>query len=423
MAISRRTFVRGGVSAFTLSFAAPAFLSELALAQGSARRNLVVLYLSGGNDALSTLVPYTDPDYYARRPTIAIPAAQVLQIGSDSRGAALGLHPRLTGLRSIYNSGRLAVVQRTGYPNSSRSHFEGTDIWSTGDPRSPQGTGWLGRYLDMLPGPIDPLTAWTTTRETPRTLLARTASVPAIPSVSGYAFASPNQGIGQEGQYARESATRISSHVPVDRPHLAFVNTTAQAAFATLDRVAQINTYVPSVAYPNNGFAQALRSIAGAMAKGIGTRIFWVQTGGYDTHASQNPNAANGSYTNLMGTLDGGLFAFYNDLQNQGLLRDTLVLQFSEFGRRISENGSQGTDHGAAGLMMLMGGGVRGGIYGTSAALRGTPDNPALENEGRDVRHETDFRAVYARVIDSWLGGDSAAVLGADFRAGAPAVL
>ena len=421
MPVTRREFVRGGVSAFTLSFAAPAFLSELALAQGRSQRNLVVLYLSGGNDSLSTLIPYNDPEYYARRPSIAIPAGQVLQIGSDSAGTALGLNPRLGGLRTIFNSGRLAIVQRTGYPNSSRSHFEGTDIWSTADPRAPQGTGWLGRYLDMLPGPIDPLTAWTTTRETPRTLLARTVGVPAIPSVQGYAFASPNGAV--DAQFARESATRISSHLPVDRPHLAFVNATAQAAFATLDRVAQIGTYTPSTQYPNNGFGQALRAVAGAMVSGVGTKVFWVQTGGYDTHASQNPNQPNGSYSTLMTTLNDGLFAFYSDLRNQGLLNDTLLLQFSEFGRRITENGSQGTDHGAAGAMMLMGGGVRGGIYGTAANLRSTPDNPALENNGGDIRHQTDFRSVYARVIDSWLGGDSAAVLGADFRGGAPNVL
>jgi uncharacterized protein (DUF1501 family) len=421
MPITRREFVRGGVSAFTLSFAAPAFLSDLARAQGRSRRNLVVLYLSGGNDALSTLVPYTDAQYYARRPSIAIPASQVLQIGTDSSGIPLGLNPRLTGLRTIFNSGRLAIVQRTGYENSSRSHFLGTDIWSTADPRSPQGTGWLGRYLDTLPSPVDPLAAWATTRETPRTLQARTVGVPSIPSVSGYAFASPNG--GTDAVHARESAVRISSHVPVDRPHLAFVNATAQAAFATLDRVAEVGRYVPSVVYPNNGFAQALRTIAGAIVTRVGTSVYWVQTGGYDTHASQNPNQANGSYASLMTTLNDGLFAFYQDLQNQGLLGDTLVLQFSEFGRRIGENGSQGTDHGAAGLMMLMGGGVRGGLYGTAARLTPTPDNPTLENNGGDVRHETDFRSVYARVIDSWLGGNSVQVLGADYRAGAPAVL
>ena len=421
MPITRREFVRGGVAAFTVSFAAPAFLSDLARAQGRSRRNLVVLYLSGGNDALSTLVPYTDAQYYARRPALAIPASNVIQIGSDRAGNALGLNPRLTGLKRIFDSGRLAIVQRTGYPNSSRSHFQGTDIWSTADPGSPQGTGWLGRYLDLLPSPVDPLAAWSTVRETPRTLMARTVGVPSIPSVGGYAFASPNG--GADALAARDTAARIASHLPDDMPHLSFVNLTARDALATLDRVAQVNTYVSSVTYPNNGFAQALRAVAGAMAKGIGTKVFWVQTGGYDTHAGQNTNAANGAYAGLMATLNDGLFAFYSDLQNQGLLNDTLVLQFSEFGRRISENGSQGTDHGAAGLMMVMGGTVKGGIYGTAANLRATPDNPALENAGGDVRYETDFRSVYAKVIDSWLGADSRTVLGADFRTNAPGFL
>jgi uncharacterized protein (DUF1501 family) len=421
MAISRRDFVRGGVAAFTMGFSAPAFLSDLARAQGRSRRTLVVLYLSGGNDALSTVIPYTDSQYYARRPTIAVPAANVLQIGTDRAGTPLGLNPRLAGLKSIFDAGRLAIVQRTGYPNSSRSHFLGTDIWSTAYPRSPQGAGWLGRYLDTLPAPVDPLSGWSTVRETPRTLLARTVGVPSIPSVGAYAFASPNT--AADAAHAREAALRIASHVPADRPHLAFVNATAQGAFATLDRVAEVASYAPSVAYPNNGFAQALRAIAGAMARDVGTKVFWVQTGGYDTHAGQNPNAANGAYANLMRTLDEGLTAFYRDLENQGLLHDTLILQFSEFGRRVSENGSAGTDHGAGGVMMAIGGAVRGGLYGTAARLAAAPDNPTLENNGADVRHETDFRSVYAKVIDAWLGADANAVLGGDFRGGAPPFL
>jgi uncharacterized protein (DUF1501 family) len=415
MAMNRRDFVRGGVAAFTVGFAAPSFLTDIARAQGRSRRNLVVLYLSGGNDGLSTLVPYTDPQYFARRPTLAIPAATVLQIGSDSSGRPLGLNPRLTDLRTIFNSGRLAVIQRTGYPNSSRSHFQGTDIWSTADPSAPQGVGWLGKYLDRMPAPVDPLTAMATVRETPRTLLARTVGVAAIPNVAEYAFASPNT--GAEAQAGRLSATRIASHVPVDQPHLAFVNSTAQDAFATLDRVAQVATYTPSVAYPNNGFGQALRMVAGAISRGLGTSIYWVQTGGYDTHAGQNTNVANGSYNNLMTTLNGGLFAFYRDLLNQGLLSDTLLIQFSEFGRRISENGSSGTDHGAASMMMAMGGSVRGGIYGTAPSLAAN-GNPTLENNNQDIRYETDFRSVYAKVIDNWLGSDSAAILGGDYRNG-----
>jgi uncharacterized protein (DUF1501 family) len=417
--LTRREFIRDGVAAFTVSFAAPAFLCDLARAQGSSRRNLVVLYLSGGNDALSTLVPYNDGFYASRRPTLAVPAGTVLQIGTDRGGTALGLHPRLTGLKQIFDAGRLAIVQRTGYPNSSRSHFLGTDIWSTGDPGSPQGTGWLGRYLDTLPGPIDPLVGWNTARETPRTLVSRTVGVPAIPSVAGYAFASPNG--GNEALLERSTAASIASHMPIDRPNLSFVNGSAIAALATLDRVATVAAYQPSTPYPNNGFGQALRAIAGVMSRGIGTKIFWVQTGGYDTHAGQNTN--NGAYATLMATLNDGLSAFYNDLQNQGLLGDTVILQFSEFGRRIAENGSNGTDHGAGGLMMAVGGSVRGGIYGTAANLNPVPDNPTLENNGNDVRFETDFRSVYAKVIDSWLGADSAAILGGNFRGGAPGIL
>ena len=415
MAITRRDFVRGGVAAFTVSFAAPRFISELALAQGSARRNLVVLDLSGGNDALSTLIPYTDAQYYARRPTLAVPAASVLQIGTDAAGHPLGLHPRLTGLRSIFNAGRLAVLQRTGYANSSRSHFEGTDIWSTANPSSPSGFGWVGRYLDGLPVPIDPLTGWSTAGTVPQTFQGRTTAVPAIPNAQTYAFLSPNT--GADAGFARDTATRIASHLPVDRPHLAFVNGTAQAAFETLDRVAQVGAYRPTVTYPNNGLGRALRTVAGAMARQIGTRVFWVQTGGFDTHAGQGTNA-NGAYAGLMATLDGALLAFYNDLANQGLLGDTLVLQFSEFSRRIDENASQGTDHGAAGIMLAIGGGVRGGLYGTAPNLRNAPDNPTLENNGTDVHYDIDFRSVYATVIDRWLGGNSAAVLGGSFTGG-----
>ena len=204
--------------------------------------------------------------------------------------------------------------------------------------------------------------------------------------------------------------------MPVDRPELAFVYGSTQAALATLDRVATVASYKPSPAYPNTGFAQALQAVAGAMTKSIGTRVFYVTTGGFDTHSAQNVNATNGAYYNLMGTLNDGLLAFYNDLKAQGLLEDTLVLSFSEFGRRISENGSGGTDHGSASVMMAMGGKVNGGLYGTAPNLNTDPANPTLENGAGDVKYETDFRSVYARVLDNWLGADSTALLGGNFR-------
>src|SRR6187397_550407 len=149
MKVTRRAFVKGGLAAFTVTYAAPEFLCEVARAQGARTRNLVILYLSGGNDSLSMLVPFNDPFYGSRRQGIAV--SNVLPVGSDASRVALGLHPRLTGLSQIFNQGRLALVQRTGYPNQSRSHFQGTDIWSTADPGNPAGFGWLGRYLDSLP--------------------------------------------------------------------------------------------------------------------------------------------------------------------------------------------------------------------------------------------------------------------------------
>jgi len=413
MKVTRRQFVKGGVAAFTVTFAAPEFLSDLARAQGAHTRNFVVLYLSGGNDALSMLVPYNDPFYYSRRPTIAVPAGQVLQVGTDASRAALGLHPRLTGLKQIFDQGRLALIQRTGYENQSRSHFLGTDIWSTADPDNSQALGWVGRYLDSLPSPVDPLVGWNTTASLPHVLAARTA-VPAIASPAGYSFVSPNA--GAEATAERATALRIASHVPVDRPELAFVYGSAQAAMATLDRVATVAQYTPSLTYPNTGFGQALRAVAGAMNKGIGTRVFYVTTGGFDTHSAQNVNAANGAYYNLMATLNDGLIAFHDDLKNQGLLDDTLVLSFSEFGRRITENGSAGTDHGAASVMLAMGGKVSGGLYGTAARLNTDASNPTLENGAADIHFETDFRSVYARVLDNWLGTDSTRLLGGNFR-------
>ena len=283
MKVTRRQFVKGGVAAFTVTFAAPEFLSDLARAQGAHVRNLVVLYLSGGNDSLSMLIPYNDPFYHSRRPTLAVPAANVLQIGADSSGVALGLHPRLTGLKQIFDQGRLALIQRTGYPNQSRSHFQGTDIWSTANPNNsvgprvgrplPRFAAVAGRSAGRLEHDVEPA--------------ARPAgghvAVPAIASPSSYAFSSPNS--GAEAAAEKNAAVRINSHVPVDRPQLAFVYGSAQAALATLDRVATVASYAVAWRIPNHRFGQALQAVAGAMAKGIGTKVFYVTTGGFDTHS------------------------------------------------------------------------------------------------------------------------------------------
>ena len=193
------------MAAFTVSFAAPAFLSDIARRPGRPRAQPCRVVPErrqrraqhGGAVRQRGLLP-------RRQPTIAVPAGNVLQVGTDASGTTVGLHPRLTGLKQVFDAGRLAVVQRSGYPNSSRSHFQGTDIWSTADPANPSGPGWLGRYLELLPQPLDPLTGWNTVRETPRTLLSRFVGVPAIPDPRTYAFNSPNS--GNEALFARQAA-------------------------------------------------------------------------------------------------------------------------------------------------------------------------------------------------------------------------
>ncbi len=422
MQFTRREFLKGGAAAFTIGFGAPGLLGDLARAQTAGpARQLVVLFLNGGNDSLSFLAPYVDPFYASRRPTQAIPAASVLQLGTDAGGTPLGLHPSLTGLRDLYNQGRVAIIQRTGYRNQSRSHFLGTDIWSTGNPLNASGDGWLGRYLEALPPVVDPLTAWNSTGATPRALMGD-VQVPAISNPRNYVYSLING--GTEGTYERTAARRIVSHVPIGLPHVSLVTESAMNALDTVDRVATVTTYTPTVTYPTTGFASTMRTVAGAIVRGLGTRIFWVQLGGFDTHANQGTNDATGSYTRLMATLNDAIVAFCQDLANQGLLDSTMLLQFSEFGRRINENGegaTAGTDHGAATTMMAIGGAVRGGIYGTAPNLQPFSGNPTLENNNNDLKFETDFRSVYARAIDQWFGADSVSLLGGDFRAGSPA--
>ena len=210
------------------------------------------------------------------------------------------------------------MVQRTGYQNSSRSHFQGFDIWGTANPTDATGPGWLGRYLDTLPSPVDPLVGWNTSRETPRALMARTVGVPAITNPATYSFASPNA--GAEAGFERAAAV-ADLVAPAGRPPAPGVRQLHGAGGARHARPrghggAPTGRRSP---IPNNGFAQALQAVAGAMYRQIGTKVFWVATGGYDTHANQNP--INGAYRTLMTTVDDGLTAFDTDLQQPGPAR------------------------------------------------------------------------------------------------------
>ena len=378
----------------------------------------MVLYLSGGNDALSMLIPYNDTFYYSRRPTLAVPAGNVLQIGTDSSRVALGLHPRLTGLKADLRPRAARVHPADRLQNQSRSHFQRHRHLVDGQSRAIRRvSAGSGRYLDSLPSPVDPLVGWNTTGDLPHVLQACHVAVPAIPNRGTYAFPSPNarrRSGGRAGDGAAHQHPRAgrSARAGVRLRHV------AGGAWRRSTAWRRWLPTRPTVTYPEH----RLRSgpPGGGRrdgARASGREVFYVTTGGFDTHSAQNVNATNGAYFKLMATLNDGLLAFYNDLKNQGLLEDTLVLTFSEFGRRITENGSAaGTDHGAASVMMAMGGRVNGGLYGTAPTLNTDPTNPTLENNANDVRYETDFRSVYAQVIDGWLGADSRALLNGDFR-------
>ena len=406
MKITRRDFAKSTVAMLPLGFTACGTQSNSVQDKNNAQdKNLVVFYLAGGNDALSFLVPHADPEYYKRRPSQALASDQVHKLGKDNSGAQLGLHPSLAGLKKIYDDGNASIIQRVGYKNASRSHFLGADITATADEVNHKGNGWLGRFMDTLPGPVDPLFAWNTQFQLPRAFFSDSVQVSSISDPNAFVYYNHWNEMGFAQQLAALKQTSSNTQ------HL---SSTALNALSSLDRVRAVLPYEPAVKYPNSKLGDSLKLVASAIANNVGTKIFWVQMSGFDTHSRQGTK--NGRYNKLMLELDHALLAFYDDLKTQDALNKTLVMQYSEFGRRIDENGSAGTDHGAAGLMTLIGGEVNGGLYGAAASLKKDLGNPDLENNAFDVRPNIDFRAVYTEVLENWLGADAQSILGAQYK-------
>ena len=359
---------------------------------------LVVVQMSGGNDGLNTVIPYSDDAYHRARPAIGVDPKTVLRI--DDRVA---WNPVLTGLDELYKEGRLALLQGVGYPDPNLSHFEATEIWETASPDRPQQFGWLGRYLDRrYPAGTKPPSAFETVAlgdTLPAALVCAHVDVPAIGALGAFSY---NTG--------RDLASKQSACVLYDgaqagaSPYLAMIADTAREAYHGGDVLrAKVAGYIPAVTYPTDGFAQQLKLAAQLIGTNTGTRIVFVSIGSFDTHAGQRPQQ-----DRLLGYLGNGLLAFYRDLAAHGNDKRVLTLTFSEFGRRVTQNASNGTDHGTAMPVFVAGGSVRGGIYG---------DHPSLTDLDRNgnLKFATDFRSVYATVIARWLGSDPAAVLGATY--------
>lgn len=354
---------------------------------------LVVCQLSGGNDGLNTIVPYQDANYYALRPTLAIPKDKVLQINEP-----VGIHPAMGAFADLYKAGKVAVVQNTGYPRPNRSHFKSMEIWQSGGPECPK-HGWIGRHFDgkSATGPLNPVVALGLSTDRPRALEGQKASIPCFASLVDI-----QNMIGDPD--AERMLRQIQGEAAPDGSPLRVVQQANQAA---LDAMAELNkrlaTYTPKETYAADPFGQGFKQVAHLIATSPATRVVYFSAGGFDTHARQAE-----SHERLMTQFSNGLAAFQKEIEALGKADKVVVLVFSEFGRRCYENASLGTDHGAAAPMFLIGSSVKGGLHGPLPNLQDLTDG--------DLKHSIDFRQVYATALDRWVGGDSSAVLGQKFE-------
>jgi uncharacterized protein (DUF1501 family) len=396
MLITRRTFIKGAAIVAASSSFAPSFLARTAytaLAAGANR--LVVIQLSGGNDGINTVIPYATPQYPQSRPTLAIPQDQVLPIDG-----AVGLHPNLKAIKALYDQKAVAIVQGVGYPNPNRSHFQSMDIWQTASPDGKQPTGWLGRYDEAnLAG--QRLGALNFGSQLPRTFWTEHTVVPSVGSLNNYQFfTDPKAPDDKQAQI--DAINRIFNN-PIGRDAPDFFRQAATEAFQTAsDLKAAVAGSKSSAQYPDTPFGKQLQLIGQLIGSKLGTRIYYTSLGGFDTHSGEK-----GTHDRLMKTLDDGLGALANDLQAQGTFGNTVIMTFSEFGRRVRENGSAGTDHGTAEPMFLIGGGLQGGLYGSYPSLS--------DLDVGDLKFSTDFRSVYSSVVSDWLGADPVPVVGGAF--------
>lgn len=423
---TRRDFIRTGVLGGALTWSMPGFLLQTAqslhaaadgsltqVATGKDSPILVVLQLAGGNDGLNTLIPFASDDYYRARPKLGIPAANVIKL-NDS----VGLHPSLTDLKALYDEGLLSMIQAVGYPNPNRSHFRSMEIWQTAsDSERVLNSGWIGRYFDNACQGCDPTVGVALGRQAPQAF--------ASPRPTGITFDNPNNyrlPKDVESTMSAHGDTDSDSHssagasiealggaTPVmangSTSSLDFLERVELDAHLSSNKIREINTSSKNqTIYPRGRLAQDLSLIARLIGGHLPTRIYYVSMGGFDTHANQF-----GTHDRLMKDFSSALRAFMDDLKKQGNLDRTTVLVFSEFGRRVQENASGGTDHGSGAPVFVCGGGIKGGIVGS------TPSLAPQDLSNGDVKFQTDFRSVYATLLEHRLSVDSKAILAGSF--------
>ena len=433
---TRREFLRTTVLGSALSWTVPAFLantfvalhadaadSATQISTGKDSTILVVLQMAGGNDGLNTVVPYSNDFYHQTRPKIGLSADKILKVNDD-----IGFHGALGGFKNLYDSGNLAVVQGVGYPNPNRSHFRSTEIWQTAsDSEKVEKYGWLGRYFDNACSGADPTVGVTIGNQLPEAFFAKKPKGICFNNPQNYRFMA--NGDATE-EYKKLNELEMSSPLPDGGPGMTpeensggsiamlpagmpmtggravdFIERTALDAQMSSDEVRNVAARVQNKAtYPNSPLANSLKLVAKLIGGGLPTRIYYVSQGGYDTHTNQL-----GTQQRLLGDLAEATKAFVDDMKAQGNMQRVLVMTFSEFGRRVSENANGGTDHGAAAPMFIVGNKVKAGLLGKYPGLA-----PEDLFQG-DIKYNVDFRSVYAGVLENWLKTKSAPILGKQF--------
>ena len=362
---------------------------------------LVVVQLTGGNDFMNTLVPYTNPIYYDCRPTVGIPQDEVLPIND-----ALAFHPKMGPIKEMYDDGNVAVIQGIGYPDSNRSHFRGMDIWHTCTPEKISTEGWLGKAIRELdPNKENVLTGVNIGRGLPRAMTAPGVPVASVGDLDNYGLMT---GMQQQQQRlnALEAFKDIYSQAIGTGPVREYLAQTGMDVLKSADILKDApSMYSSDVEYGDNPIARSLRDVARVHLAEMGTRIFYTQQGGYDTHANENPNQPP-----LLSDLSGAVMDFFQDLRDHDSSKEVTMFVFTEFGRRMRDNGS-GTDHGTGGGAFIIGDSVEGGLYS---------EYPSLERDqwarGEDLAHTYDFRGAYSTLLEQWLEVEAGPIVNGKFE-------
>lgn len=411
--MTRREFIHKGLTIVAMGATAPSFLTRTALAmnnpfdiaQVTSRPGvpddnvLVVVQLGGGNDGLNTIVPFTDDAYYRARPALAVPRNEVIQVTGE-----LGFHPRMAKFKEMQDRGVAAIIQGVGYPNPSRSHFKSMEIWHTADPEGRvMQVGWIGRYFDSkCPVCVEPTAGVNIGPSMPLAMRAEGGQGVTLDNPDTFQWMPSLDGVGAREE--QELFKLLNAPAPNEPGTIDFLRHTAMNAVLSSERVREaMRQYKGGIDYPNNRFASSMRLIAQMIAGRLPTKVYYAHMTGFDTHAGQL-----GVHATLLEQLSTGVDAFYHDLEAQGNADRVIVLAFSEFGRRIAENGSAGTDHGTAAPIFVFGKRIKPGFHGQQPNLTDIADG--------DLKHSIDFRSVYATVLDKWLGADPTKILGADFE-------